>query len=165
MYENEQRNYCCAFTGHRPEKLTIPESEIRRLLEQEIIKAYYDGYRIFISGAAKGTDLWAADIVLDLRKTLTDIILICALPFPPKEKDIITVEQGEYYRITTNANEVVYVCSHYFNGCFQLRNKWMIDRCSRLIAVWSGQPGGTKNAVEYAKRTGVEIVNVLSDRQ
>ena len=165
MYEQEQREYCCAFTGHRPEKLTLPESEVRQLLEGEIIKAYNDGYRVFISGAANGTDLWAADIVLNLRETLPDIKLICAIPFPPKEKDNRTAEQSEYYRITTSADEAVYVCNHYFKGCFQLRNKWMIDRCSRLIAVWSGQTGGTKNAVEYAKRTKVEIINLLNDRQ
>ena len=37
----------------------------------------------------------------------------------------------------------------------------MIDRASRLIAVWNGQAGGTKNAIDYARKTNIEIINLL----
>ena len=161
MDEQDRKERCCAFTGHRPEKLSMPENEVRQLLEGGIINAYNDGYRVFISGAAKGTDLWAADIVLQLREKHKEVKLICAIPFPSKETSSAKPEQDDFSRIVSNADEVVYVCDHYFKGCFQLRNKWMIDRASRLIAVWNGQDGGTKNAIDYARKTNIEIINLL----
>ena len=165
MDEQVRKELCCAFTGHRPEKLSMPEYEVRQLLEEGIINAYNDGYRVFISGAAKGTDLWAADIVLRLREKHKEVKLICAIPFPSRENSRAKPEQDDYSRIVSSADEVVCVCDHYFKGCFQLRNKWMIDRASRLIAVWNGQAGGTKNAVIYAKRSGIEIINLIDTIQ
>ena len=36
MIENEKRLHRCCFTGHRPEKLSLPESEVKAELEKEI---------------------------------------------------------------------------------------------------------------------------------
>ena len=43
----------------------------------------------------------------------------------------------------------------------QVRNEWMVDRSNLVIAVFNGQKSGTKNTVDYAKRKGIKIVNVL----
>ena len=37
----------------------------------------------------------------------------------------------------------------------------MVDRSSLVIAVWNGQPSGTKNTIDYADRKDVKVVNVL----
>ena len=121
MPDSFDKNICCAFTGHRPDKLDIPERRIRALLKKEILAAYRDGFTVFISGAAEGVDLWAADIVIKLRKRYPDIKLICAVPFPNQKKP-----SADYHQVIENANKVVTVCRHYFKGCFQVRNKWMV---------------------------------------
>jgi len=36
----------------------------------------------------------------------------------------------------------------------------MVDHSARLIAVFNGEPGGTRNTIAYAKMTGVMVVNV-----
>jgi len=38
----------------------------------------------------------------------------------------------------------------------------MVDRSNLVIAVFGGHKGGTKNTIDYAKRMGVEVVNVLN---
>ncbi len=81
MTEKELRRYCCCFTGHRPEKLDIPKNKVFESLKKEIYTAIADGFQIFISGIARGIDLWAADIVLALRNEGTAIQLICASPY------------------------------------------------------------------------------------
>lgn len=48
------RDHCCCFTGHRPEKLNMPEHEIKAALETKIRVAIDDGYQTFISGMAVG---------------------------------------------------------------------------------------------------------------
>lgn len=37
----------------------------------------------------------------------------------------------------------------------------MVDHAARVIAVYNGESGGTRNTVAYAKRNGVPVVNVL----
>ncbi len=164
MTEQEKRLHRCAFTGHRSSKLTIPDRDVKRLLRKAILKAYNEGYNEFISGVSEGADLWAAEIVLRLREIHPDIRLICAIPFPEQENKWEQSFRKKYHKIIDRADESVIVCEHYFRGCFQLRNKWMIDRCSKLIAVWSGQSGGTKNTVDYARKQNIEIINVLETK-
>ena len=73
MDEQEKRKKRCCFTGHRPEKLGVPSQVVKAGLERAIDEAIQDGYRTFISGMSRGTDIWAAQIVLDRKSTLPDI--------------------------------------------------------------------------------------------
>lgn len=80
--ETDKRLHRCCFTGHRPEKIGIPERKIKQLLTCAADKAIKDGYTTFITGMARGVDLWAGEIVLQRKKTCTEIRLICATPYP-----------------------------------------------------------------------------------
>ncbi len=66
MTERELRKHRCCFTGHRPERLGMPESEVISGLQKEIRQTIADGFQTFISGMARGIDLWATKIVLTL---------------------------------------------------------------------------------------------------
>lgn len=56
--EPELRMRRVCFTGHRPEKLNKSEAEIVASLEREIRAAITDGFQTFISGMARGVDIW-----------------------------------------------------------------------------------------------------------
>ena len=58
------------------------------------------------------------------------------------------------------ADLIRFISPAYDRGCFQRRNGWMVDHSSRLIAVFNGESGGTKNTIDYASKVGVEIVIV-----
>ncbi len=53
------------------------------------------------------------------------------------------------------------VNNHYFTGCYQVRNEWMVDRSALVIAVFNGQKNGSKNTIDYAVRKGKRILNCL----
>lgn len=76
--EAEKRMHRCCFTGHRPEKLQAPEGVVTAALEKEIRQAIADGFNVFITGMARGVDIWAAEIVLRLRDAGEAVRLICA---------------------------------------------------------------------------------------
>ena len=80
MSEQELRQHRCCFAGHRPERLGMLESEVISCLKEEIRTAIADGFQTFISGVARGVDLWAAEIVLALRDEGAAVRLICASP-------------------------------------------------------------------------------------
>lgn len=155
MNEVEKRRHRCCFTGHRPEKLNMPETEVIAWLESEIRKAIDDGFVTFISGMARGVDIWAAEIVLRLRDEGKPIHLICASPFEGFERSWGEDWKRRYNSVMHQADIVKFVCPGYSRGCFQTRNEWMVDRSARVIAVFSGEPSGTRNTIAYAEKYGI----------
>lgn len=98
MSEQEKRRHRCCFTGRRPEKLTMPEAEVISWLESEIQKAIDDGFVTFISGMARGVDIWAAEIVLRLQDEGEHVHLICASPYEGFERSWSEDWKQRYYR-------------------------------------------------------------------
>lgn len=148
--------YRVCFTGHRPEKLTRSEQEIKEDLRAAIRRNIDKGFNVFISGMAPGVDIWAAEIVLRLRNNGADIKLICASPFEGFETRWPEWEE-RYRKIMAEADLTRFICKGNIRGAHQIRNVWMVDHSSRVIAVFNGEPSGTKNTIEYAKRVGVDI--------
>ena len=77
----------CAFTGHRPKGLGYPESDERCAALKEKLRSLIirmmeeEGVTHFISGMAQGVDMYAAEIVLELKKQYPQITLECAIPY------------------------------------------------------------------------------------
>lgn len=160
MTEQEKRQKRCCFTGHRPEKLLASEAEIKRSLSRTIEAALTSGKRTFITGMARGTDIYAGELVLQYRDADPSIHLICALPHPDFEKRWSVHWQQRYHAILQRADLIREICPSFRMGSYQTRNEWMVDRSSLVIAVYNGESGGTKNTIEYAKAHGVEVIMI-----
>ena len=158
--ENEKRLHRCCFTGHRPEKLSLFEAEVKSLSEKAINTAIENGFTTFITGMAPGVDIWAAEIVLEKRKHNTSLHLICAMPHPGFEKRKSKYEEDRCQNIIDNADYTQTICDRYFRACYQRRNEFMVDYSNLVIAVWNGEKSGTKNTIDYAKRKGVKLINI-----
>ena len=69
MTEQEKRLHRCCFAGHRPEGILLSEATAKEWLRYQIEQAVYVHYTTFISGMGMGVDIWAAQIVLELRES------------------------------------------------------------------------------------------------
>lgn len=156
--EAELRLHRCCFTGHRPEKLTRAETNIKKDLEAAILQAVNDGFVTFITGMARGVDIWAGEIVLQLREHNPNLHLIAASPYEGFESRWSAEWQRRYSDVLEQADLVRFVCKGYSRPCFQLRNEWMVNRSARVIAVYNGEPGGTQNTIKYANSLNIETV-------
>ena len=156
--EADLRLHRCCFTGHRPEKLNTSEKEVKAALRKQIDQAVHDGFKVFITGMARGVDLWAAEIVLDLRKRNKEIRLICAIPHEGFEARWSPSWQELYRYVLAEADLTRVISKGYHTGVYQVRNEWMVNHSTRVIAVFNGQPSGTKNTIDYAYRQGVPVV-------
>lgn len=81
LSEAEKRKHRCCFTGHRPEKLAQSETEVKEWLRLQIERAVADGYTTFITGMAMGVDIWAGQIVAEMKKNDPRLRLIAAVPW------------------------------------------------------------------------------------
>ncbi len=158
----EFRNNCCCFTGHRPEKLNISEEEAKRLLCIGIQTAIDRGFTTFITGMAKGIDVWAGEVVLKYKQIYPHIKLVCALPYPTFFNGRKKEERDAYRYILSMADITHISFSYYDSRSYQSRNIWMVDHSSLVIAFYTGEPGGTRNTIKYAQEQNIEILNLLN---
>jgi uncharacterized phage-like protein YoqJ len=161
MTEAEMRGHRCCFTGHRPEKLLRSKEQITADLTAAIDNAISDGYRTFISGMAMGVDIWAAQIVLEKKTVLPGLHLICALPFPGFGDRWSSQWSDVYNEIIRHADLVKSISPSFSYASYQKRNEWMVDHSNRVIAVFNGSAGGTKNTMEYAQRNNVPCIEIF----
>ena len=152
----------CCFTGHRPEKLGVPAEIVIRELKEAIDESISNGFHTFITGMAQGVDIWAAEYVLQVKKNHPELKLICAVPYAGFEKSWEITWKEKYNHVIEEADEVHYISEHYHRGAFQLRNIWMVDHSTKIIAGFTGASGGTKNTLNYAKRNGNVEIHLLN---
>lgn len=158
MGEQELRPHRCCFTGHRPDKLPIGEEQLCRLLDGAIAQAVQDGFTTFISGMAPGVDICAAELVLRRRASDPRLRLICALPFRDFGMHWKNGWTQRFLAVLRQADLVYHVNkTDFFQEAYQLRNQWMVDHSARVIAVYSGCGGGTRNTIQYAQRCQVPV--------
>ena len=155
------REQTCCFTGHRE----IPpgkRAEIADRLERVISTLYQSGVRYYGAGGARGFDALAANTVLRLRESCPDIKLILVLPCLTQTRGWRPEDIAEYERIKGLADKVVYTSQAYYAGCMHKRNRHLVDHSSVCICYLTKNSGGTAYTVDYAKKQGLEIINLAT---
>lgn len=166
------RPISCCFSGHRPGKLPWGDDEgdrrclaLKERLWNEMEAAYERGYRHFICGMARGADFYFAEAVLALRRQHSDAALEAARPCETQSNSWPEGDRRRYQTILDQCDLETLVQHHYDRGCMMRRNRYMVDRSSRIIAVYDGVPkGGTAQTLAYAMRRGLKT-EILSLRQ
>lgn len=160
----------CCFTGHRPDKLPWGEDEsdprclrLKRAIAQAVEDAYVSRYRRFITGMARGGDLYFAEAVLALREARGDVSLEAAVPCPTQADGWPEEDRARWRRLLEACDLETMVQDHYTPGCMLRRNRYMVDHSALVIAVYDGAGGGTRRTLEYALRQGVPFVDIRPD--
>ena len=164
----QKKEHALCFTGHRSEKLPKTAEQLETLklrLWEEIDKAIENGIDTFYFGACYGFDLMCADIVAKRRRVIKmsdskSIMLIAVVPFEEQAARWNESDREIYYDTLPQCDEVITLNTHYKQGCYHERNRYMVDRCSKMIAYYDGGSGGTAYTVNYAKTNDLEITNL-----
>ncbi len=160
MEMTEKRMQTCCFTGHRE----LPTGEDRRKLagrlEKAIVEQIEKGVQFFGAGGARGFDALSAQTVLKLKKKYPDIKLILVLPCLTQTRGWPAGDVEEYERIKAQADKVVYTSQEYTKGCMFIRNRHLVNYSSVCICYKTKDSGGTAYTVNYAKKHGLDVVNI-----
>lgn len=135
-----------AVTGHRPKRLRNQQKEVKEWLSEQLNK--YECTEA-ISGMAQGADqifAWAA-----IEK---NIPLICCYPY---RKSFFHQEEQ---KILNKAKDIKFISEVYTgNKVYWFRDKYMVDNCDLLLAVWDGiKAGGTWLTINYAQKIGKPVI-------
>ncbi len=162
---------CCAFTGHRPQKFPWGYDEtdarcvsLKKELAAHIVRLVTAGYTDFLSGMAEGTDTWAALTVLALKKENPALKLHCVLPCKGQADRWAASARELYFSILKQADSIVCISRDYSKDCMLKRNRYLVDHCQYLLAVYNGEyRGGTAMTVRYAQKSGKRVILLNPD--
>ncbi|MBR4123927.1 MAG: DUF1273 family protein [Clostridia bacterium] len=164
----DSKNLKCCFTGYRPNKFPFSvydtENALYRQFEnsviEEILKLCHNGCRTFYTGMAMGFDIIAAEIVLLIKNSYnTPIELVCVVPFKNQGDSFSPFWKNKYTKIIENSDSVICLNEEYHKGCYQQRNKYMVENSDYILTWYDGKSGGTRNTIDYAAKIGRYIIN------
>ena len=157
--DDELRERSVCFTGHRT--IAMPIKQLEEEIRIQIAGAWAMGYTHFICGGALGFDIIAAEQVLYVRKKhYPEITLEIAVPCTDQDAKWTAKQKQRYRKILENTASVrttIVSRKEYSAECMRWRNEYMVDNCSLVIAYFTGQQGGTKQTIDYAKKQGRKI--------
>lgn len=162
----DRRKTCC-FTGHRPKGIPgggAPGSPAREVLkkyvEQYVILQMGAGKDTFMTGMASGFDLLAASVLIESKNLIIKPRIICAVPFNGQINKLENDWEKQLYCDIMNASFTAVCLSHdYKKDCYKVRNQFMVD-CSSAIIAYVSNPNvtrsGSAQTLRMARRAHLE---------
>ena len=155
----------CCFTGHR----TVPLDKSRELAQRikDDIEYLYSNMDVktYYAGGALGFDSLAAEAVIEQRRVHQNIRLVIVVSYRDQAARWSAADKARYERINRDADEVICLAEHYFNGCMHQRNRYMVDHSAYCICYLTEQTGGTAYTVQYARERGLRIFNLAKTKE
>lgn len=162
VFDSQQRgrkDLTVCFTGHR----LIPREEAEALSQRldAVLEALYQrGFRDFISGAALGFDVLAAERVIALKARHSGVKLHLAIPCSTQSERWAAQDCARYERMLYNADTSRVLSQFYYTGCMQVRNRYMVDRSAFCLCYLTHSRGGTMSTVAYAMEQECPVLNL-----
>ena len=149
----------CCFTGHR----NIPKGiyyDVRRRVYYVAEQLVKNGIDTFISGAAIGFDLIAAEAITALKITYPHVRLVFAIPCPEHDIKWNDEDRKKFKVLYTQCDFAVLVSNLYTDGCMLKRDRYMVDNSSCCISYCTRSTGGTAYTVRYAEKNGLNRIEI-----
>ncbi len=156
--KDELRLTRCCLIGQVPQMLKRPEDDVKVDLENSILRSISEGTLSFVSGLDRGVGIWAAEIVLRLKRDNPSLHLIAAVPCPGFDEAWEDAWSRRYRTLLSQAEYVRVmepVCSA---EAFRKRVQWMVTHSARAIAVYNGQAGETRDLIRCARLCRIPVL-------
>lgn len=167
MFLEADREITCCFSGHRPSKLPWRNNEndprcvsLKTKIFDIADALYCAGIRHYICGMAPGCDMYFCEAVIKLREQHSDITIEAAIPCASQSDSWNESLRLRYRELVLACDKKTVLQTDYTKDCMLKRNKYMIEQSSVLVTVFDDMIGGTMHTVNYAKKLGLEIIEI-----
>lgn len=153
-----EKSKALAVTGHRDLQSDLDINILHTVFNQ----AVQEGYKYFLIGMAIGFDSLCFRILEDIRTQNPEkqIKLIACVPCKEQDAKFTDKQKQEYKRMLESADDVEYISENYNKWCMQKRNRFLVDNSSVLVSYLRRNTGGTYYTVNYAKTTGIKLIEL-----
>ena len=154
------KDITACFTGHRTYDGSRNEELARAVRE-----LYALGYRNFLCGMAVGFDIVAAEVTLSLREELAGVRVVAIVPFEGVQKGFSEPWRSRFERVVVEADESITLAPKYSTEVYAVRNNFLVDHSSAIIAYFDGSKGGTAYTVRRAVKGLLRLTNLFHNPQ
>ncbi len=117
----------------------------------------------FTGHRPKSVDMYAAEIVLELKEKYPQITLECAIPYERQAVRWPEALRNRYFSIAEQCDQETMLQTHYTPDCLRKRNRYMVDHADIVLAVWNGSPSGTGQTVWFAQNRRKPVWLIFPD--
>lgn len=167
----------CAITGHRPTRFKWKYKEntsgckhLKKQIREQCALLYENGVRQFWVGGSLGVDMWAAELLLKLKKEpdYSGIELMIALPFENHDSDWDDRSKLRMTFLMQHSTATVTVGKADKSPAvnYRKRNEYLVAQADCLLAIYDNDHtfrSGTGMTVNYAKKKGIPIIYIHPD--
>lgn len=145
-----------ALTGHRKKRLRGQEVKVYKWIINTF-NILFTGQeeKEILCGMAKGADILFGQAALHYPDNIK--LHLC---LPCKHYGEVNADPA-YWELMDYASRVTYMQDKWSKGCDDKRDKFMVDNCDILLAVWDGiKAGGTWSTIKYAFAQGKPVIYI-----
>ena len=114
---------------------------------------------------AIGFDIEAAEVALSLRKELHGLRVVAVVPFEGMQNGFSEPWRSRFNRIVKDADETITLAPKYSSEVYAVRNNYLVDHSTAVIAYFTGEKGGTAYTVNRAVKGLLKIKNIYHNPQ
>lgn len=167
--------YACAIIGHRPTRFKFKYKEnfslckkIKRSMAEQFKDMYDKGVRQYFIGGALGVDLWAGELLIELKRqpTYEEIELIVVLPFSSHDSQWDTRSKERLAYLLEHCTKSIKIRGGLRADSYKRQSYYMVEQADLLLAVYDNDRSKRSNigqTVNYAKKNGVSIIYIHPD--
>lgn len=114
----------------------------------------------FLSGVDLGTEQYACEMILDLKKEYSRVRLECVIPYELQAAHWTERQRDRYYSIIERCDKETGIQSHYTSDCRKNKDEYMLRQSDFLLAVWDGKRRRTATVVSAARARGLRVITI-----
>ena len=153
-------------TGHRYDRVggeKLPNPQYNKICYEfeRVFLEHKPNLSSVLTGMAVGSDQFAAHVALR-----NNIPVSAILPFKNQDALWSIPDKNRYQRLLDRCFDVVIIHDSYIPSSYQERNKYIVNNCDILVAVFDGvNSGGTFNTIKYAYSQNFSLNPSKKERQ
>ena len=162
--------YSCVITSQRPTRFKFKYQEymtsckrLKKRLHDVFTELYRRGVRRFYVGGALGVDLWAGEILLEMRRQeeYQELEIVLVYPFPGHDERWDPKSRERLRHLKENCDQFVMGSKIVGAQGYRERTAYMVEHADCLVAVCDDEPAGP-SGVEAGLRVITEAKTYLS---
>ena len=152
--------YSCAITSQRPTRFKFKYQEymtsckrLKKRLHDVFVELYRRGVRRFYVGGALGVDLWAGEILLEMRRQeeYQGLEIVLVYPFLGHDERWDPKSRERLRHLKENCDQFAMGSEVVGAQGYRERTAYMVEHADCLVAVYDVEPAGP-SGVEAALR-------------